>query len=62
MLLLHRADARPGESVDMPVVFYVDPAIADDRDVAKLGTITLSYTFYPARAAGAGLPGRCRHP
>jgi hypothetical protein len=36
-----------GESVDMPVMFYIDPEIADDRDVAKLGTITLSYTFYP---------------
>ena len=39
---------EPGQSADMPVVFYVDPAIADDPDVARLGTITLSYTFYPA--------------
>ena len=38
---------EPGESVDMPVMFYIDPDIADDRDVANLGTITLSYTFYP---------------
>jgi cytochrome c oxidase assembly protein subunit 11 len=38
---------QPGESVDMPVMFYIDPDIVDDSDVAKLGTITLSYTFYP---------------
>jgi len=37
----------PGQSVDMPVVFYVDPAIAEDSDVKNLATITLSYTFYP---------------
>lgn len=39
---------QPGQSVDMPVVFYVDPGIADDEDLAQLKTITLSYTFYPA--------------
>lgn len=38
---------EPGQSVDMPVMFYIDPAIADDPDVANLGTVTLSYTFYP---------------
>ena len=31
----------------MPVSFFIDPAIAGDRDVASLGTVTLSYTFYP---------------
>jgi cytochrome c oxidase assembly protein subunit 11 len=38
---------QPGESVDMPVIFYVDPKIAEDPDVTSLRTITLSYTFYP---------------
>ena len=38
---------EPGESVDMPVMFYIDPGIADDPDVANLRTVTLSYTFYP---------------
>jgi cytochrome c oxidase assembly protein subunit 11 len=38
---------EPGQSVDMPVVFYVDPKIALDEDLAELKTITLSYTFYP---------------
>lgn len=38
---------KPGESVDMPVVFFVDPAIAEDPDARSIDTITLSYTFYP---------------
>lgn len=36
----------PGESVDMPVVFFVDPAIVEDRLASKSLSITLSYTFY----------------
>jgi cytochrome c oxidase assembly protein subunit 11 len=38
---------QPGQSVDMPVVFFIDPSIAADEDLAQLKTITLSYTFYP---------------
>lgn len=37
-----------GEGVDMPVLFYIDPAIADDPTLDFIDTITLSYTFYPA--------------
>ena len=38
---------EPGETVDMPVVFFVDPAIIKDPDTRSIKEITLSYTFYP---------------
>lgn len=37
---------QPGERVEMPVTFYVDPGIISDRDAKFVHTITLSYTFY----------------
>jgi cytochrome c oxidase assembly protein subunit 11 len=37
----------PGEKRQMPVVFYVDPAIAGNAENDGLNSITLSYTFYP---------------
>ena len=37
---------QPGERVTMPVTFYVDPEIVEDREGKYLHEITLSYTFY----------------
>jgi len=39
---------QPGETVQMPVNFYVDPAIVDDREGQYVHTITLGYTFHKA--------------
>lgn len=36
------------ETIELPVVFFVDPAIATERDLDAVATITLSYTFFPA--------------
>ena len=43
----------PGESIDMPVSFFVDPSILEDRDARVIKEITLSYTFYPVAGTGA---------
>lgn len=37
---------QPGESVLMPVNFYVDPDILNDKEASSSATITLSYTFH----------------
>ena len=45
---------KGGQSVDMPVVFYVDPRIKDDPDTKAIDEITLSYTFYPVESPVTG--------
>lgn len=52
----HRLE--PGETMDAPVVFYIDPEIEQNRDLAKLSSLTLSYTYFPAKnlPANGGQP------
>ena len=43
---------QPGESVLMPVRFYIDPEIVADRNANDVDEIILSYTFFPVHRAG----------
>lgn len=42
---------QPGQSVEMPVTFFVDPKMVDDKDAQQLSNVTLSYVFYPVERA-----------
>ena len=39
---------QAGQTVEMPVLYFVDPKYAEDSDTKGKGEVTLSYTFYPA--------------
>ena len=49
-----------GETRTVPVVFYVDPAIADDDSTDGIREITLSYTFFPTAPPATAPPAAGR--
>ena len=53
---------KPGEKVDMPVVFFVDPDMLKDPDAVGVDEITLSYTFYPVDKPKAVTEARTQAP
>lgn len=44
---------QAGETVEMPIVFFVDPELADNRELDTIKEITLSYTFYASDNGGS---------
>lgn len=46
---------EPGEAVEMPVSFFIDPAIVNDPDASHARVITLSYTFYRVQNPKSGV-------
>jgi cytochrome c oxidase assembly protein subunit 11 len=46
-------ELAPGQSVEMPVSFFIDPAIEDNPNLREVTTITLSYTFFETEKSAA---------
>jgi cytochrome c oxidase assembly protein subunit 11 len=53
---------QPGETMEAPVVFYIDPDFEKQRELRNVHSLTLSYTYFPSKNGQpvegvAGLPG-----
>lgn len=53
---------QPGETVEMPVVFFVDPEMDKDPDLKHVKEITLSYTFFPVETPEQPVAARAQEP
>lgn len=59
---------QPGETMEFPVVFYLDPAVRDDSNTRELTEMTLSYTYFASKngqpaaalAVSEATPGKTR--
>lgn len=49
---------QPGESIEAPVVFYVDPEIVKERELNGIRALTLSYTYFPSKAGQPVVEGK----
>ena len=49
---------QPGESANLPVTFFIDPEIENDRSLKDVTTFTLSYTYYPVPEKDRKNPGQ----
>ncbi len=49
---------EPNETLEMPVVFYLDPALEQDESMNGVDEVWLSYTFYPAKAGDVAATGK----
>lgn len=45
---------KPHETVELPVVFFLDPALEKDASMKDVEEVTLSYTFFPANPSVDG--------
>ena len=44
---------QPGETVEMPIIFFIDPELDDNHELDTIKEITLSYTFYASDNEGS---------
>lgn len=49
-----QSELKPGESAELPVVFFVDPAFVTAKELKNIKTLTLSYTFFPLDKTAEG--------